>query len=95
MYAQIRPTGPQGFVQFPDEQPLAADLIQRPVQNPVPCGLHGYQFQFQLRVQPGQGLHYLLALNHRQTAFPAGYTQFHSHSSSVCRMRRAASAVLR
>ena len=95
MYTQLRPAGPERLVQLPDKQALAADLIQRPVQDPIPSGLHGHQFQLQFRVQPGQRLHHLLALNHRQTALPAGHTQFHSHSSSVRRRRLAASAVLR
>ena len=73
MHRQVAAAVPQRLIQLLDEQALASDFVQAPVQNFISRGLHGHQGCFHpLALQvPG----YNFRLNHRQPALPAADSQ--------------------
>ena len=94
MHRELHPSVPQSLIQFLYKQPLAANLIQCLIQDPIAGGLHGHQLQFCIRHSLGHGFHDHFALNHSQLALPAANSDFHSNSSNTLRISFAARAVL-
>ena len=87
MYGQVDPPFRERAVELLDEQPLAADLIERFVQDHVAQRLHGDEFAVPERAAD------LLGLHNREPAVPASHFD-HVNSSNTARMRFAAAAVL-
>ena len=64
-----------GVLELLDEQPLAADLGQRRIEDLVALGGHRHQFHVQPRVQGHQPVAYVFGLPHGQAALAGGDSQ--------------------
>ena len=94
MDGDVHPSVQQSGVQLLDKQSLAADFVQRAVEDLVPGGLHGDKLGLHLRVAAANLLDHHFRLDHGKAAFPAADTYlFHSNSSNTARTLRAATAV--
>ena len=93
VHREVRPAVPEGLVELPDEESLAADLFQGAIQDLVAGGLHGHQGEFHLGMGAANGVHDELALGNGQLALPASNFDRHGNSSNTLRMALAARAV--
>ena len=95
VHRQVRPPVPQGGVQLLHKKAFAAQLVQGPVQDAVPGGLHGEEAHFRFRQGRLQMAHHRHALGHRQGAVPAAHDQrFHPRASRAAARVCSRSALL-
>ena len=78
MHRQMRPALFQRRLQLLDEQALAADLGQRPIEDLVAAGGHAQQADAPAEALLQQGLD-MFGLPHRQTAFSGGDQDLWQH----------------
>ena len=72
MHGQIGAPFQHRCFEFLDEQPFAADLRQRPVENPVAARTHAENIDCRFRIQRPQPVADMLRLPHRQARFARG-----------------------
>ena len=83
MHTDVHLSGEKCRVQFFQEQPFAADLVQRLVQDLVPSGFHGHQFQVCFWQDLPDLCHDQFALYHGKPAGTAADTNFSSHGFKI------------
>ena len=69
MHGQVGPPLEQRQLELLDEQPLAADLGERAIEDPVALGRHPEDLDAAVRVQRAQAVAHVLGLPHRKPAF--------------------------
>src|SRR5690606_22825912 len=72
MHREVRPALEQRMLELLDEQRLAADLVERPILDPVAFGRHALDANLAAGVQRPQEVAHMLGLPHREPALPRG-----------------------
>ncbi|MNM53961.1 hypothetical protein D3C81_650720 [compost metagenome] len=75
MDGDVGPPFQHGSLQLLDEEPLAADLGQRGIQDLVTLGAHGDQFDSQIGIEGFQPIFYKVGLPQGQWALASGNSQ--------------------